>query len=201
MICKIGSSTRSSNVIPCIFYSPLSFSLSSLRVFLLYSTTHFYHSLPPLLPLPRPRRRFFVHSLRRPFPSLQTITRRTHKFVRYLGIILNIVDRTMAFQSRETRLTFTCNYLSRHAVPRNAITPQANRMPLSSGRKKRLCVESKYRSILGTNRNPCFLEVSFLLFFFSLQRSPLRLTFSTRVSFHLIRIYPDSRSFASINSV
>lgn len=129
LICKIASSTRSSNVVPPIFYSPpLSFSLS---LFLLYST-HFYHSLPPLLPLP-PLRRFFVHSLHRRSLPLE---RRAHKLVRYLGIILNIVDRTMAFQSRETRLTFTCNYLSRHAVPRNAITPQANRIPLSSGWKK-----------------------------------------------------------------
>lgn len=192
LICKIASSTRSSNVIPCIFYSLslLSSPFSSIFHSLLSFSSAFSSPSPPILRSP-----LFASS----FPSPND---RTHKLVRYLGIILNIVDRTMAFQSRETRLTFTCNYLSRHAVPRNAITPQANRMPLSSGwKKKRVCVESKYRSIsLGSNRNPRFLEVSFFLFFRTFVPHP-PLTFTTRISFDSIRIYPDSRSFASINSV
>lgn len=128
LICKIASSTRSSNVVPRIFYSPpLFFSLSFPSVFHSLLSFSSASSSPSSS---RPLRRFFVHSLRRRSLPLE---RRAHKLVRYLGIILNIVDRTMAFQSRETRLTFTCNYLSRHAVPRNAITPQANRIPLSSG--------------------------------------------------------------------
>lgn len=170
--------------------SLLSSPFSSVFHSLLSFSSAFSSPSPPILRSP-----LFASS----FPSPND---RAHKLVRYLGIILNIVDRTMAFQSRETRLTFTCNYLSRHAVPRNAITPQANRMPLSSGwKKKRVCVESKYRSIsLGSNRNPRFLEVSFFLFFRTFVPHP-PLTFTTRISFDSIRIYPDSRSFASINSV